>query len=370
MCLAGRASMRTRLGVWVHDAGQCMSSPPPRFARWPRAVDACLAPLRRGCARAGCARSLPRTLSRAGGTVPQRNRKVLPLHRNSAHAREGSQGVVREAGRWMHAGLDNRADAVGVVTGQVSGRAWWSISCTAGCAGARGSCACRPIMHAKGQELGHVRHPHQGQGQGRGCGVVPLLPLEQQHLGVPPYGVAPLQARAFALGPYGAVPLRDWLVPPSRQLTRRRHRGGATSSSKQPRVPGPHLPRAPTSPFAGHERYIGTACPLGPLSRGFRGISSVASLPPVFHDPACPTSLCPTANGNAGLSGKGRWRESRSSYRAATPALGQAGASVPTAQRPMIHGRKGCEIRERCGFGFETGSQSPEDAQNGLIGRE
>lgn len=155
-------------------------------------------------------------------------------------------------------------------------------------------------------------------------------------------------------------------MPPSRQLTRRRHRTRCHLQQQEPRVPGPHLPRAPTSPFAGHERYIGTACPLGPLSRGFRGISSVASLPPVFHDPACPTSLCPTANGNAGLSGKGRWRESRSSYRA-NACLGQAGASVPTAQQPMIHGRKGCEIGERCGFGFETDSQSPEGARNGII---
>lgn len=67
-----------------------------------------------------------------------------------------------------------------------------SISCTAGYAGARGSCACLAIMHAEEQKLGRVHQARQGQSQEWSCdnGIGPLralpLPRTQKHLGETP----------------------------------------------------------------------------------------------------------------------------------------------------------------------------------------
>lgn len=141
-----------------------------------------------------------------------------------------------------------------------------SISCTAGCAGARGSCACIAIMHAKEGKCVHVHHLSQGQDQ-KLVDALPavLLTLGMHHaLGVPPDGVGPFRAQAFAFGP------SDGLRPHSRHLTRPLAPNTVPSSQQQAGlwpVPSPSRLKQPTDHASTTFRLMPPAAWQGPKER-------------------------------------------------------------------------------------------------------
>ena len=203
----------------------------------------------------------------------------------------------------------------------------------------------------------HAKEGNQGQGR-RLAGTLPVfrLTLGMHHaLGVPPDGVGPFRAQAFAFGP------SDGLRPHSRHLTRPLAPNTVPSSQQQ----GSRLSRILTCPETLHHHSPGMNGTLGPRARWARSDRAFAAYPQSLRSFRYSTTLSaqrPYAPRRMVMQGS-RGKDGRGSRVPATeqPRVLRTLESARLRRNNQSHGRKGCEIRERCGFGFETESQSTEE---------